>query len=78
MNLPNNKAPGPDKITDKKPIVQLYYMYKACLNLAYCMENRDDYTRIKSRYLHLQLQASPSYSYQKVPHSHLAIVWLPT
>ncbi|XP_043514183.1 uncharacterized protein LOC122530879 [Frieseomelitta varia] len=41
-NLPNNKAPGPDGITaekiknlPKKPLIQLYYIYKACLRTAY-------------------------------------------
>ena len=39
MKLPNNKAPGPpqnSKISLKnKPIVQLYYIYKACFKLSY-------------------------------------------
>ena len=42
MKLPNNKAPGPGKITvtklknlPNKPIVQLYYIYKACFKLSY-------------------------------------------
>ena len=41
-DLPNNKVPRPDRITaitlkklTIKPIVQLYYIYKACLQLAY-------------------------------------------
>ena len=44
-NFPNNRAPEPDKVTaiklknlPTKPIVQLYciyYIYKACLKLAY-------------------------------------------
>ena len=40
--LPSNKAPGPDKITTTalkklriKPIVQIYYIFKACLKLFY-------------------------------------------
>ena len=41
--LPSNKAPGPDKIPNTKLknlpikiIIQIYYIYKACLKLAYC------------------------------------------
>ena len=40
--LPSNKAPGLDKITTMslkklpiKPIVQIYYIFKACLKLSY-------------------------------------------
>ncbi|KOX79107.1 hypothetical protein WN51_09917 [Melipona quadrifasciata] len=42
IKLPSNKAPRPDKITNTKlknlpikTIIQIYYVYEACLKLTY-------------------------------------------